>query len=89
MSFGQTDALVGARIADLRDRRVCRVLGRAAYPRGARPVAGHDITHRLGNRIGVGLVEVGLHLMVRARQSSRPVPGRSALLTRSSAARGR
>jgi hypothetical protein len=94
MSFGTTDAAVETHIAALRQAR-----RGARGARGARGTAGlsapvaraglGDAGNRLRTRIGLGLVEAGLHLMVRARQSAPPTPYGTVVLRRSSTARGR
>jgi hypothetical protein len=91
MSFGQTDPRLNGHIADLR-----RQAGQARTTRPGSPsgrVSGHMARHAgaLGvrDRIGVRLVELGLHLMVRTGTPSSPTAYRDSLLTRSSAARGR
>jgi hypothetical protein len=96
MSFGQADARIGGHIADLQDRAL-RSRTRTPARAGAHGGIPSDVTFRLRNRIGLGLVELGLHLMVRSRESTAPrfAPGPaagqggSALLRPSSISRGR
>ena len=88
MSFGLTDAVVETHVAGLRRTRG------AGSPSGSlSPLAllidPYGVSARLRNRIGVGLVEAGLHFMVQARESAPPVPYGAAFLKRSSTARGR
>jgi hypothetical protein len=84
MGFGMTDATVETHIAGLRQARSAPGPS-SPLPRVALGAAGD----RLRNRIGLGLVEAGLHLMVRARQSTPPAPYGAGFLRRSSTARGR
>jgi hypothetical protein len=74
MSFGVTDAVVESHVAGLR-----RTRGAGLY--GARG--------RLRNRIGLGLVEAGLHFMVQAHESAPRGPYGAAFSRRSSTAHGR
>ncbi len=88
MSFGMTDAAVGAHIAGLRQARG----GARSAPGLSSPVARVVLGaagSRLRTRIALGLVEAGLHLMVRARQPGPPTPYGAVLFRRSSTARGR
>jgi hypothetical protein len=91
VSFGQTDHLVNHHIAELRDH--AGTVGVKNTLAGARGEGGRHLAFRLRSRIGVSLVELGLRLMVRARESSYPTgyptANPHALFTRSSTARGR
>jgi hypothetical protein len=88
MSFGMTHAMVEGRVAELHRHAATRRT--AIAPAGeTRPHRGSALPFDLRNRIGLSLVELGLHLLVRARESTRPVPPQVVLLRRSSGARGR
>jgi hypothetical protein len=87
MSFGMTEVTVETHIAGLHQTR-----GARRAPGRSSPLARVGLGaagSRLRTRVGLGLVEAGLHLMVRARQSGPPTPYGAALLRRSSTARGR
>jgi hypothetical protein len=92
VSFGLTSALLAdhadgllrSRVGTGRRHRIesdSHETGRVADRR--------HVTRRLSNRVGFTLVEAGLHLMVRARQSASPISGGSAVLRRSSTTHGR
>jgi hypothetical protein len=88
MSFGMTRAMVECHVADLhrhavKGRTTTASVDEIELRRDGAPFVG------LRNRIGLTLVEVGLHLMVRARASTRPVAPPAVLLRPSSTARGR
>jgi hypothetical protein len=88
MSFGVTDAVVETHMAGLR-----RTRGTDTVPGSPSPLAFRiglcGARGRLRNRIGLGLVEAGLHFMVQARESAPPVPYGAAFPRRSSTAHGR
>jgi hypothetical protein len=63
MNLGMIDILVGNHTSDIR----CQAARRAtARGQGPRPAAGATSRPGLRSRIGFALVEVGLHLQVRA-----------------------
>jgi hypothetical protein len=72
MNLGPHQPMVECHMATLRyqaehARGTDRTSGRRSFQE-------RQIAPRLRNRIGLGLVELGLHLMVRARETARPAP---------------
>jgi hypothetical protein len=88
MSFGLQRAMVESHVATLHCREGRARSGNRRSGLGRHRREYPSILLQLRSRIGLGLVEVGLHLMVRAG-GTRPAPYEPALLRRSSAARGR
>ena len=88
MSFGVTDAVVESHVAGLRQIRRAGTLLGSHSPLALR-IGLYGARGRLRNRIGLGLVEAGLHFMVQARESAPPVPYGAAFPRRSSTAHGR
>ena len=90
MSFGVTDAVVESHVAGLRRTRGA---GSATLPGSLSPLALRiglsGARGRLRNRIGLGLVEAGLHFMVQAHESAPRGPYGAAFSRRSSTAHGR
>ena len=90
MSFGVTGAVVESHVAGLlRTRGAGTVPGSPSPSPPALRIGLYGARGRLRNRIGLGLVEAGLHFMVQARESARPVPYGAAFPRRSSTAHGR
>jgi hypothetical protein len=87
MSFGQTDTRLNSHIDELRAGR-SRGQARRARPS---PLHGGLSSHtlHLQDRLGVRFVEVGLHLMVRARRAAPTPRYQTGALRPSSAAHGR
>jgi hypothetical protein len=88
MSFGLTDAAIQIHVAGLRRTRGPGSAPGSPSPRALR-IGGYGASGRLRSRIGLGLVEAGLHLMVQARESAPPVRYGVAISRRSSTAHGR
>jgi hypothetical protein len=88
MSFGMTQAMVECRLTDLHRHANGSRTMRAAAGR-TRPDDGLALSLHLRNRIGLTLVEMGLHLLVQARESTRPFPPQRPRFRPTSAVRGR
>ena len=88
MSFGVPDALVETHVAGLRRTRGAGIGAELPSP-PALWMNLDDAWGRLRNRIGHGLVEAGLHLLVQARESAPPVRYGAAFSRPSSTAHGR
>ena len=88
MSFGQIDARLSTHIQDLHSQRSRDQVERTR-PAPRRRVTFSSRAVHLQDRLGVRLVEVGLHLMVRARRSAPRPRYQSGGLRPSSGAHGR
>jgi hypothetical protein len=89
MSFGMTRAMVDGHVADLRRCAVRKSPNTAGADQIGPGRSGALSIGGLQDRIGLALVEVGLHLLVRARASTRPIPPQASLFRPSSGAPGR
>jgi hypothetical protein len=88
VSFGMTQAVVECHVADLHQHANGSRKMRAGAGR-TRPDHGLALSLHLRHRIGLTLVEMGLHLLVQAREPTRPVPTQGLRFRPSSVARGR
>jgi hypothetical protein len=89
MSFGMTRAMVDCHVVDLRRHAARKSPNSSATDETGPSHSGNHSFGRLQDRIGLALVEVGLHLLVRAQASTRPLPPQASLFRPSSGSPGR